>query len=62
MSEQITLTEPSVSTVLRDLQRILFLRMIFAVMVKDAVSAMGRPSGTFLELDYLVVLQLSHVP
>jgi hypothetical protein len=40
-----TLTDPSVSTVFRDLQRILFLRIIFAVMVKDAVKAIGRPSG-----------------
>lgn len=45
LSEQITLTDPSVSTVLRDLQRILFLRMMFAVMVSEAVNAMGSPSG-----------------
>jgi hypothetical protein len=40
-----TVTAPSVSTVLSDLQRILFRRMIFAVIVKVAVKAMGRPSG-----------------
>lgn len=45
LSEQITLTEPSVSTVFNDLHRILFFRIRFAVMVRDAVSAMGRPSG-----------------
>jgi hypothetical protein len=45
LSEQITLTEPRVSTVFKDLQRILFLRMMFAVMVKEAVKAIGRPSG-----------------
>lgn len=45
LSEHITLTEPSVSTVFNDLQRILFLRMIFAVIVKEAVKAIGRPSG-----------------
>lgn len=45
LSEQITETAPNVSTVFKDLQRILFFRMIFAVMVKLAVSAIGRPSG-----------------
>ena len=45
LSEQITETEPSVSTVLSDLQRILFLRMMFATMVKLVVSAIGKPSG-----------------
>src|ERR1700679_231671 len=45
LSEQITLTAPSVSTVFSDLQRILFLRIMFAVIVKEAVKAMGRPSG-----------------
>ena len=45
LSEQMTLTEPRVSTVFRDLQRILFLRMRFAVIVRDAVNAIGRPSG-----------------
>lgn len=45
LSEQMTDTAPSVSTVFRDLQRILFFRMILAVMVKLAVNAMGRPSG-----------------
>jgi hypothetical protein len=45
LSEQITLTDPRVSTVLSDLQRILFFRMIFAVIVRDAVRAIGKPSG-----------------
>lgn len=45
LSEQITLTAPSVSTVFKDLQRMLFLRMILAVIVRDAVNAIGRPSG-----------------
>jgi hypothetical protein len=45
LSEQITLTDPRVSTVFRDLQRILFCRITFAVMVKEAVRAIGRPSG-----------------
>jgi hypothetical protein len=45
LSEQITLTAPSVSTVFNDLQSILFFRMRFAVMVREAVNAMGRPSG-----------------
>lgn len=38
-------TEPSVSTVLRDLQRILFFRIILAVIVRLAVMAIGSPSG-----------------
>lgn len=45
LSEQITLTDPSVSTVFRDLQRILFWRMMLAVIVKEAVRAIGSPSG-----------------
>lgn len=45
LSEQITETDPSVSTVLRDLQRILFFFMRLAVMVRPAVMEMGRPSG-----------------
>lgn len=45
MSEQITLTDPRVSTVFNDLQRILFWRMMLAVIVKEAVKAIGRPSG-----------------
>lgn len=45
LSEQMTDTEPSVSTVLSDLHRILFLRIILALMVRLAVRAMGRPSG-----------------
>ena len=40
-----TLTAPRVSTVFRDLQRILFLRMRLALIVNDAVSAIGSPSG-----------------
>lgn len=40
-----TLTAPRVSTVFNDLQRILFLRMRFAVIVSEAVKAIGRPSG-----------------
>jgi hypothetical protein len=38
-------TEPRVSTVLSDLQRILFLLIRLAVMVKFAVRAIGKPSG-----------------
>jgi hypothetical protein len=45
LSEQMVLTEPKVSTVLSDLQRILFFFMICAVIVKLAVTAMGKPSG-----------------
>jgi hypothetical protein len=45
LSEHMTLTAPKVSTVFNDLHKILFLRMILAVIVKDAVNAMGRPSG-----------------
>jgi hypothetical protein len=45
LSEQMTLTDPRVSTVFKDLQRILFFRMRFAVIVSDAVNAIGRPSG-----------------
>jgi hypothetical protein len=45
LSEQMTDTAPSVSTVFKDLQRILFLRMRLAVMVRLAVKAIGRPSG-----------------
>lgn len=45
LSEQITLTEPRVSTVFNDLHRILFRRIMFAVIVNDAVKAIGRPSG-----------------
>jgi hypothetical protein len=45
LSEQMTETEPRVSTVFSDLHRILFFRMIFATMVKDVVRAMGNPSG-----------------
>jgi len=41
-----TETEPRVSTVFNDLQRILFFLMILATIVKLVVSAMGRPSGT----------------
>ena len=45
LSEQMTLTAPRVSTVFKDLQRILFFRIRLAVMVSEAVKAMGRPSG-----------------
>jgi hypothetical protein len=45
LSEQMTDTEPRVSTVFRDLHRILFLRIRFAVMVRLAVKAIGSPSG-----------------
>lgn len=46
LSEQITDTDPNVSTVLSDLQRIFCLRIILALIVMLAVSATGRPSGT----------------
>lgn len=46
LSEQITETDPSVSTVARDLQRILFFLMIFAPIVRLRATATGRPSGT----------------
>jgi hypothetical protein len=45
LSEQMTETEPSVSTVFKDLHRILFFLMMFATMVRDVVRAIGRPSG-----------------
>lgn len=45
LSEQMTDTAPKVSTVFRDLHRILFFLMILAVIVKLIVSAMGSPSG-----------------
>lgn len=45
LSEQMTLTDPRVSTVFSDLQSTLLRRMMFAVMVKLAVTAIGRPSG-----------------
>lgn len=45
LSEQTTETEPKVSTVLSDLQRILFFFIKFAVIVRPAVIEMGRPSG-----------------
>ena len=45
LSEQITDTEPRVSTVLRLLHKILFFRMIFAVIVSVEVTAIGSPSG-----------------
>lgn len=45
LSEQITDTAPRVSTVFKDLQRILFLRMRLAVIVRLADKAIGRPSG-----------------
>jgi hypothetical protein len=40
-----TETDPKVSTVFRDLQRILFFLMMLATTVKLVVIAMGRPSG-----------------
>lgn len=45
LSEQINVTEPSVSTVARDLQRILFFFITAAVMVRQVVRVIGRPSG-----------------
>lgn len=45
LSEQMTETEPSVSTVFKLLHKILFLRMMLAVMVRVEVTAIGRPSG-----------------
>jgi hypothetical protein len=45
LSEQTTDTDPKVSTVLRDLQRILFFFIKFAVIVRPAVIEIGRPSG-----------------
>lgn len=45
LSVQMTDTEPKVSTVLRDLHRTLFFFIKFAVIVKLAVTAIGRPSG-----------------
>jgi hypothetical protein len=45
LSEQITETDPRVSTVFKDLQRILFFLMMFATIVKLVVNAIGRPSG-----------------
>jgi len=45
LSEQMTLTAPSVSTVFRDFARSLFFFIIPAVMVRLAVTAIGRPSG-----------------
>lgn len=46
LSEQMTETAPSVSTVARDLQRILFFFMMLAPMVRLMATATGRPSGT----------------
>lgn len=45
LSEQIIETDPSVSTVLSDLHRILFFRIMLALMVMLAVKATGKPSG-----------------
>lgn len=45
LSEQMTDTAPRVSTVFKLLQRILFLRIRLAVIVRLAVNAIGRPSG-----------------
>jgi hypothetical protein len=45
LSEQITDTAPSDSTVFKDLHKILFCRIRLAVIVRLAVSAIGSPSG-----------------
>lgn len=45
LSEQINVTEPNVSTVARDLQRILFFFITAAVIVRQVVRAIGKPSG-----------------
>jgi hypothetical protein len=45
LSEQMTDTAPSVSTVFSDLHKILFFLIKLAVIVKLAVKAIGRPSG-----------------
>ena len=45
LSEQMTETDPRVSTVFSDLQRILFFFIMLATTVKLVVMAMGRPSG-----------------
>jgi hypothetical protein len=47
LSEQMTETEPRVSTVLSDLHRILFFFIRFAVIVRLDVTAIGRPSGIY---------------
>lgn len=47
LSEQMTDTEPRVSTVLSDLHRILFFFIRFAVIVRLDVTAIGRPSGIY---------------
>ncbi len=46
LSEQMTETDPKVSTVFKDLHKIWLLFIILAVIVKEAVKAIGRPSGT----------------
>lgn len=45
LSEQMTDTDPSVSTVFNDLHKTLFFRIIFALIVRLAVNATGKPSG-----------------
>ena len=45
LSVQMTVTEPRVSTVFRDLQRTLFFFIRLAVIVKLLATAIGRPSG-----------------
>jgi hypothetical protein len=45
LSEQMTETDPNVSTVFNDLQRILFFFMMLATTVKLVVMAIGKPSG-----------------
>jgi hypothetical protein len=39
-------TQPRVSTVFKDLHKIWLLFIMLAVIVKEAVKAIGRPSGT----------------
>ena len=45
LSEQMTDTDPKVSTVLSDLHKTFCFRIRFAVIVKPAVRAIGSPSG-----------------
>jgi hypothetical protein len=45
LSEQMIETDPKVSTVFNDLQRIMFFLMMLATTVKLVVMAIGRPSG-----------------
>lgn len=45
LSEQMTDTEPRVSTVFSDLHKTFCFRIRFAVIVNPAVRAIGKPSG-----------------